>query len=119
MSNYDSHFIIQKLYNFYSTEIKIIPKNTEKYLSSVGCVHLKDSYQFLSESLAILVQNIMDKGPDYFVYINKFIKDDEQHELLKQKGIFPYIYMKDACFEKKAFAKERRVFQCFDLSTYN
>ena len=79
LSNYDSHFIIQKLYNFSSTEIKIIPKNTEKYLSfSVGCVHFKDSYQFLSESLAILVQHLMDKGPDHFVYINKFIKDDEQ-----------------------------------------
>ena len=51
LSNYDSHFIIQKLYNFSSTQIKIIPKNTEKYLSSsVGCVHFKDSYQFLSES---------------------------------------------------------------------
>ena len=79
LSNYDSHFIIQKLYNFSSTEIKIIPKNTEKYLSfSVGCVHFKDSYQFLLESLAILVQNLMDKGPDHFVYINKFTKDDEQ-----------------------------------------
>ena len=79
LSNYDSHFIIQKLYNFSSSEIKIIPKNTEKYLSfSVGCVHFKDSYQFLSESLAILVQNLMNKGPDHFVYINKFIKDDEQ-----------------------------------------
>ena len=54
LSNYDSHFIIQ------------------------GCVHFKDSYQFLLESLAILVQNLMDKGPDHFVYINKFIKDDEQ-----------------------------------------
>ena len=75
LSNYDSHFIIQKIYNFSSTEIK----NTEKYLSfSVGCVHFTDSYQFLSESLAILVQNLMDKGPDHFVYINKFIKDDEQ-----------------------------------------
>ena len=86
-----------KGYNFSSTEIKIISKNTEKYLSfSVGCVHFKDSYQFLSESLAILVQNLMEKGPDHFVYINKFIKDDEQRELLKQKGIFPYSYMKDA-----------------------
>ena len=47
------------------SEIKIIPKNTEKYLSfSVGFVHFKDSYQFLSESLAILVQSLMDKGPD-------------------------------------------------------
>ena len=79
LSNYDSHFIIQQLYKFSSTEIKIIPKNTEKYLSfSVGCVHFKDSYQFLSESLATLVQNLMDKGLDHFVYINKFIENDEQ-----------------------------------------
>ena len=54
----------------------------------------------------------MDKGPDHFVYTNKFIKDDEQQELLKQKGIFPYSYMKDVhVLRKKAFAKERRVFQ--------
>ena len=77
LSNY-SHFIIQKLFKFVSTEIKIIPKNTEKYLSSVGCVHFKDSYQFLLESLGILVQNLMVKGLDHFVYINKFINDDEQ-----------------------------------------
>ena len=51
LSNYDSHFIRQKLYKFSSSEIKIIQKNTEKYLSfSVDCVHFKDSYQFLSES---------------------------------------------------------------------
>ena len=30
----------------------------------------------------------MDEGPDHFVYINKFIKDDEQRELLKQKEFF-------------------------------
>ena len=112
LSNYDSHFIIQKLYNFSSTEIKIIPKNTEKYLSfSVGCVHFKDSYQFLSESLAVLVQNLMDKGPDHFVYINKFIKDDEQRELLKQKGIFPYNYMKDVrVLRKKHLPKKEEFF---------
>ena len=112
LSNYDSHFIIQKLYNFSSTEIKIIPKNTEKYLSfSAGCVHFKDSYQFLSESLAVLVQNLMDKGPDHFVYVNKFIKDDEQRELLKQKGIFPYNYMKDVrVLRKKHLSKKEEFF---------
>ena len=112
LSNYDSHFIIQKLYNFSSTQIKIIPKNTEKYLSfSVGCVHFKDSYQFLSESLAVLVQNLMDKGPDHFVYVNKFIKDNEQRELLKQKGIFPYNYMKDVrVLRKKHLPKKEEFF---------
>ena len=121
LSNYDSHFIIQKLYNFSSTEIKIIPKNTEKHLSfSVGCVHFKDSYQFLSESLAILVQNLMDKGPDYFVYINKFIKDDEQRERLKPKGIFPYSYMKDArVLRKKHLPKKEEFFNDLNCQHIN
>ena len=44
-------------------------------------------------------------------YVNKFIKDDEQRELLKQKGIFPYNYMKDVCvLRKKAFAEEEEFF---------
>ena len=78
---------------------------------SVGCVHFKDSYQFLSESLAILVQNLMDKGPDHLVSINKFIKDDELRELLKQKGIFPYSYMKDArVLRKKHLPKKEEFF---------
>ena len=106
LSNYGSHFIIQKLYKFSSTEIKIIPKNTDKYLSfSVGCVHFKDSYQFLSESLATLVQNLMDKGPDHFVYINKFITSETKRNFSLQ------LHERCSCFEKKVFAKERRVFQ--------
>ena len=39
-SNYDSHFIIQKLYKFSSTEIKIIPKNTEKICPSQWVVFI-------------------------------------------------------------------------------
>ena len=77
---------------------------------SVGYVHFKDSYQFLSESLAILVQNLMDKGPDHFVYVNKFIKDDEQRELLKQKGIFPYNYMKDVRVLRKKHLPKKEEF---------
>ena len=73
----------------------------------MGCVHFKDSYQFLLESLGILVQNLMDKGPGHFVCINKFIDDDEQQDLLKQKGIFPYSYMKDAhVLRKKCLPKK-------------
>ena len=53
----------------------------------------------------------MDKGPDHFVYVNKFIKDDEQRELLKQKGIFPYNYMKDVrVLRKKHLPKKEEFF---------
>ena len=51
----------------------------------------------------------MNKGPDHFVYINKFIKD-EQQELLKQKGIFPYSYMKDACVLRKKHLPKKEEF---------
>ena len=89
-----------------------MPKNAEKYLSfSVSYMHFKDSYHFMSESMAVLVQNLMDKGPDHFVYINKCIENDKQHQLLRQKGIFPYGYMKDgyvlrknSCQKKKSFS---------------
>ena len=64
--------------------------------------------------MAILVQNLIDKGPDHFVYVNKFIKDDEQPELLKQKGIFPYSYMKNAhVLRKKHLPKKEEFFNDF------
>ena len=52
----------------------------------------------------------MDKGPDHFVYVNKFIKDDEQRELLKQKGIFPYNYMKDVRVLRKSICRKKEEF---------
>ena len=41
-------------------------------------MHFKDSYQFMSESLAVLAQNLLDKGEEYFFYLNKFITDEWQ-----------------------------------------
>ena len=56
----------------------------------------------------------MDKGPDYFVYVNKFIDNDEQQELLKQKGIFPYSYMKAGrVLRKKHLPKKEEFFNEF------
>ena len=79
LSNYDSHFLIQKLYKYNTDKISIIPRNSERYLSfSIGCVHFKDSYQFMSESLAVLAQNLLDKGEEHFFYLNKFITDEQQ-----------------------------------------
>ena len=79
LSNYDSHFLIQKLYKYNTDKISIIPRNSERYLSfSIGCVHFKDSYQFMSESLAVLVHNLLDKGEEHFFYLNKFITDEWQ-----------------------------------------
>ena len=94
LSNYDSHFIVRRLHRYRNCQIRIIPKSSEKYLSfSVGNIHYKDSYQFLSESLATLADNLKEKGEEYFIYINKHIKHQRQRELMKRKGVFPYSYI--------------------------
>ena len=79
LTNYDSHFLIQKLYKYNTGKINIVPRNSERYLSfSIDCVHFKDSYQFMSESLAVLAQNLLDKGEEHFFYLHKFIMDKWQ-----------------------------------------
>ena len=64
-SNYDLHFLIQKLGEYKKLSVNVIPQNSEKYLSfSLGSLKFKDSYQFLQCSLATLVDNLVLKGED-------------------------------------------------------
>ena len=49
-----------------------------------------DSIQFMNSSLDKLVKNVSDKGFEYL--IEEF--GSEYLELLKQKGAYPYKYMK-------------------------
>ena len=94
LSNYDSHFLIQKLHQFPDIDINIIPKTSEKYLSfSIKDLHFKDSYQFLAEKLEILAKNLRDKGIQYFRQTQKYIKNKDRLDLMFQKGIFPYSYI--------------------------
>ena len=94
LRGYDSHFIDQNL-GKYEEKIDIIPNNTEKYISiSIGNsrnkqVYLRfiDSLQFMSDSLESLVKNINN------IYHLKSDIINENINLLKQKGIYPYDYM--------------------------
>ena len=94
LRGYDSHFIVQNL-GKYKEKIDIIPNNTEKYMSiSIGNIRNKqvylrfiDSLQFMSDSLESLVKNINN-----FYHLESDIKN-ENINLLKQKGIYPYVYM--------------------------
>lgn len=96
LSNYDSHFIIKDLHRFLEDELKVIPRTSEKYLSfSFKNAVFKDSYQFLAEKLETLALNLKDKGLKYFNYLNKYVKNENQRNLLFQKGIFPYNYIKN------------------------
>ena len=70
--------------------IHVIPKNSERYLTfNYGCLHFKDSYQFLAESLATLVDNLRMKGTDRFRNLNRFVTRKHEHDLMMSKGVFP------------------------------
>lgn len=99
LGNYDSHFIMQELHRYQNSQIRIIPKSSEKYLSfSIDSANFKDSYCFLGSSLAELVQNLVDKGKENFANINRYVVEPEQREVCFQKGVYPYSYMD--CSEK-------------------
>ena len=94
LCNYDSHFIVRQLVNHPLWRIHIVPRNSEKYLAfTYRSLHFKDSCQFLGESLATLVQNLKMKGVDMFRYLNRFIQNEEERELMSSKGVFPYSYV--------------------------
>ncbi|MCG8571961.1 MAG: endonuclease VII domain-containing protein [Spirochaetes bacterium] len=70
--------------------IGVIPCNSEKYMSfSIG-KHLvfKDSFQFMSEGLSILADNL---PKDKFIYTE--MEFGEKASILKKKGVYPYDYM--------------------------
>ena len=93
LSNYDSHFLIQKLGMYRQQKISVIPGNSEKYLSfSLGCLKFKDSYQFLQCSLSTLVENLLKKGDENFKNLRRFVLNKEMRALLMRKGVFPYSY---------------------------
>ena len=97
LSNYDSHFLVQKLADFDCNDIHVIPRNVEKFLSiSMGVLTFKDSFQFLGESLSNLSKNLQSKSPKCFYNLRRWVKGKERRQLLMGKGIFPYSYFTDA-----------------------
>jgi len=90
LRGYDAHHIIKHLKNdsFYETDIKVIPNNTERYVSfEINKMRFLDSFQFLSSSLDTLVKNL---PRDHFQYTKRYMPDND---LIFQKGIFPYSHM--------------------------
>lgn len=99
LSNYDAHFIVHAL-NFADGEIQIIPQNKEKYISFSKILNINgqrislrfiDSLKFLSSSLDSLALNLSD---NQFVELKNEFPNDNDFELLKRKGVFPYEFMK-------------------------
>jgi len=100
MKGYDSHFIFQQLgklrKNILGLDYNIsgIPLTIEKYLSfNIDNIVFLDSFQFISTSLDKLVEGL-NKAKDVSLFKNFNIEfnniSDELHNLLRQKGVFPY-----------------------------
>ena len=109
LAGYDSHLFIKKIGSPYKKEnIKCIPKNEQQYISFSKTIItgqytnkkgeikdktfeivFKDSLKFMSSSLGALVNNL---PKDAFNNLLKYYSE-EQAELLKQKGFYPYEYM--------------------------
>ena len=71
--------------------INAIPNNMEKYMAFMPRNNptFIDSFQFMSSSLDKLVSNLPTEALKYTY--NRF--KEEQFELMKQKGVYPYDYM--------------------------
>ena len=108
LAGYDAHLFIRELAK-YTTDIGVIAKNTEdyisfsikvevdKYVDKLGNEKVKeielrfiDSIKFMSSSLDSLV-NILAKGGHEFWRIENYNR--EEPELLIRKGVYPYEYM--------------------------
>ena len=104
LRGYDSHFIMQQIGEIVKKHtyknkkgeekqmnINAIPNNMEKYMAFMLGNHLTfiDSFQFMSSSLDKLVSNLPTEALKYTY--NRF--KQEQFELMKQKGVYPYDHM--------------------------
>ena len=103
LKNYDAHLIIANAHKFKAKKIDVIAQNSEKFIT-FGFDHLlfKDSYSFLSSGLDKLVKlnkykdgKKMDNWENNFKFSrqNEYVKNNEDLDMLTDKGIYPYDYM--------------------------
>ena len=88
LKGYDGHLIMKELINF-DVSIDVIPCGLEKYMAFIVNRWLVfiDSMQFMKSSLDALVGNLSSKD---FKCLREVFGDDEQFELVKCKGVYPY-----------------------------
>jgi hypothetical protein len=92
--NYDSHFIIKyfdrKLVRNGDKfkNVRVVATSSEKFIAfDLHYIRIIDSCQFLSASLATLVENLHKAGVEKFVHTRRHMGDSDS---LFSKGIFPY-----------------------------
>ena len=96
LEGYDAHLLMQELGKYTKYQIKCIPKSLEKYISfSLGHIRFLDSYNFMSASLAKLVENLAADGDQHFHHLKRHFPNVEERSLLLRKGVYPYEWMDD------------------------
>ncbi|XP_065211659.1 uncharacterized protein LOC135839514 [Planococcus citri] len=104
LSNYDAHFIIPGI-DYDKERVEVIPNSKEKYISFTKHVKIwnrdskkectvkvrfLDSRRFMNASLDELVKNL---EPNQMSNMKARFPDDDEFQLLKEKGVFPYEYI--------------------------
>ena len=94
LKNYDAHLIMEGIGKLGKDNIKCIPQNSERYISFSLGRHLTfiDSFQFLSSSLAKLVDNLSKEGAEKFTFLERYLPSIPT-DLLIRKQVYPYKYM--------------------------
>lgn len=94
LSNYDQAFIVKNLATLKGCEVKVIPSNTEKFISisvRIGKMWIRflDSYRLMSDSLARLTDNL---SASELVESSKLVPATNV-DIIKRKGVYPYDYV--------------------------
>ncbi|KAK3107369.1 hypothetical protein FSP39_012926 [Pinctada imbricata] len=95
LRGFDSHLLCQAVGQFKKEKIKCIAQNMNSYLSlSLGDLRFIDSFQFMSESLETLVDNLVEKeGINAFNHFRCMFPNEEIMKLLLRKNVFCYEYL--------------------------
>ena len=91
LRSYNSHFIIKEISKF-DVKVSVIPNGLEKYMAFTINTNLVfiDTMLFMNSSLDSLVKSLSDND---FKYLSEEFSG-EFSKLVKQKGVYPYEYMK-------------------------
>ncbi|KAJ1526545.1 hypothetical protein ONE63_008132 [Megalurothrips usitatus] len=97
LSGYDAHHIISALGELTDgSDLSVIPKNKEKYVSFTwGRLRFLDSFGFLSSSLDALVKDLHQSD---LTMLRTIFPDDHKFNLMARKGVYPYKYFD--CLER-------------------
>ena len=91
---FDSHFLIQKLYKYIEKNVRVLARSSEKFLTlSFENFHVIDSFQFLPTSLSKLADTLSQNDFSDFVQTKRHIKKKELLTYVTRKGVMCYDYI--------------------------